>query len=153
MTENEKLQEIWKSYEDEHDHLAVGTAEVVRWAVSKGLMELPKIDPYEIASQKMSRALREEYATDEHGRRYRVNHAIKVSINGVQTTIWGILGHAPRKHMETAFAQRREQIIGDCFHLKTDVDVYNDLNPTEQPIQLGLDFTEDVAEREVMLVS
>ena len=30
--------------------------------------------------------------------------------------------------MEKAFTQRREQIVSDCVQLKTDVDVYNDLN-------------------------
>jgi hypothetical protein len=51
--------------------------------------------------------------------------------------------------MEKAFAQRREQIIGDCLQLRTDVDVYNDLNRGKQPeIQMVLDFTEDVAERQ-----
>jgi hypothetical protein len=51
--------------------------------------------------------------------------------------------------MEKAFAQRREQIIGDCFQLKTDVDVYNGMTPAKTPkVQLVLDFTEDVAERE-----
>ena len=50
--------------------------------------------------------------------------------------------------MEKAFAQRREQIIGDCVQLKTDVEVYNDMNKGKQPpIQLVLDFTEDVVER------
>ena len=53
--------------------------------------------------------------------------------------------------MERAFAQRRDQIIGDCLQLKTDVDVYNDLNRGKQPvIQLVLDFTDDVAERQQM---
>ncbi len=52
--------------------------------------------------------------------------------------------------MERAFAQRREQIVGDCHQLKTDVDVYNDMAATKgsEKIQMVLDFTEDVAERE-----
>jgi hypothetical protein len=50
--------------------------------------------------------------------------------------------------MERAFAQRREQIIGDCLQLKTDVDVYNDKNAGKVPqIQLVLNFEDDVAER------
>lgn len=52
-----------------------------------------------------------------------------------------------------AFAQRRDQIIGDCCQLKADVDVYNDMNRGKLPsIQLILDFTDDVAEREAMSV-
>jgi len=49
------------------------------------------------------------------------------------------------------FAQRRELIIGECAQLKVDVDVYNDMIDGQKPtIQLILDFTEDVAEREQM---
>ena len=48
--------------------------------------------------------------------------------------------------MEKAFAQRRRQVIGDCVQLKTDVDVYNDMNSEVEPINLVLDFTEDVRE-------
>ena len=50
--------------------------------------------------------------------------------------------------MQRAFIQRRNQIIGDCCQLKIDVDVYNDLNPTKQPIQLVLNFEDDVSERQ-----
>ncbi len=60
-----------------------------------------------------------------------------------------MLGFAPHDHMEKAFAQRREQIVGDCVQLKTDVDVYNDMNKGKAPaVQLVLDFQDDVAERE-----
>ena len=56
--------------------------------------------------------------------------------------------------MEKAFAQRRDQIVGDCVQLKTDVDVYNDMNRDKQPeIQLVLDFADDVAERQAVVES
>jgi hypothetical protein len=51
--------------------------------------------------------------------------------------------------MEKAFAQRRELIIGDNLQLKTDIDVYNDsFRGKNAAIQLVLNYTEDVAERE-----
>jgi|GraSoiStandDraft_57_1057295.scaffolds.fasta_scaffold351297_1 hypothetical protein len=62
--------------------------------------------------------------------------------------LWATLGFAPRDYMQRAFIQRRNQIIGDCCQLKIDVDVYNDLNPTKQPIQLVLNFEDDVSERQ-----
>jgi len=52
------------------------------------------------------------------------------------------MGFAPREHMQKAFTQRRNQIIGDCFQLKVDVDVYNDLNQDQPAIQLVLDFSD-----------
>lgn len=45
-----------------------------------------------------------------------------------------------------SFAQRRQQIVGDCYQLKTDVDVYNMKDRTQEPIQIVLDFTYDVEE-------
>ena len=74
---------------------------------------------------------------------------MRITKSGVQHTFWAMMGFASHDHMEKTFAQRREQIIGDCFHLKVDVDVYNDLNADKnQEVQLILDFTEDVSERE-----
>jgi hypothetical protein len=51
--------------------------------------------------------------------------------------------------MEKAFTQRREQIVGDNVQLRIDIDVYNDMNRGKRPeVQLVLDYTEDVAERQ-----
>lgn len=52
-------------------------------------------------------------------------HATK---SDVQYTFWGVMGYAPHDHMEKAFAQRRELIVGEDFQLKIDIDVYNELN-------------------------
>ena len=52
--------------------------------------------------------------------------------------------------MHIALQQRRQQIVGDCRQLKTDVDSYNENRKPNQPIQLVLDFTEDVAEIEAL---
>lgn len=58
---------------------------------------------------------------------------------------------APRDHFVRSFAQRRQQIVGDCFQLKTDVDVYNEKNAEQRPIQVPLDFTLDVEELQLPL--
>jgi hypothetical protein len=86
MKKNELLQSVWRRYEDEHDRLAATAREVVKWGVQGGLLRLPDIDPYDILAEDMSRALREQYATDSKGRRYRVNHAVRVTKGGVQYT-------------------------------------------------------------------
>lgn len=148
LTKNERLQEAWRSYETKNNHLPTSARQATEWAVDQGLLALPQIDPYDVLAGEMAQALREEYATDQQGRRYRVNHAVRVTKAGVQYTFWAILGYAPHAHMEKAFAQRREQVVGDCVQLKTDVDVYNDMNRGQRPeIQLVLDFGDDVAER------
>ena len=145
-TQTERLQQLWREYEKEHDHAAATSREVIDWAVGKGALELPRIDPRDVLASQLSRALREEYATDAKGRRYRVNHAIRITKSGVQTTIWGILGYAPHSHMQRAYTQRREQVVGDLVQLDVDVEVYNEISG-QPPIQLVLDFNDDVAER------
>ena len=147
----ERLQQVWHHYDDSHDHKPTSARQAVEWAVSEGLLELPSIDPYDVLAGDMAQALREEMDTDAKGRRYRVNHAMRVTKGGVQHTFWAVMGFAPHDHMERAFAQRRDHVIGELVQLKTDVDVYNDLQEGKHPeIQMELNFTEDVAEREAM---
>jgi hypothetical protein len=99
----------------------------------------------------MAQALRSEYGTDADGRRFRVNHAVRVTKAGVQYTFWAAMGFAPHDHMERAFGQRRDSIVGDCLQLKTDIDVYNDMTAGKyEKVQLVLDFTDDISEREAM---
>lgn len=154
MTKNERFQSIWHKYERDHGNQPSGTREAVDRAIEEGLLEEPRIDPREILASQMAAALREEMDTDAKGRRYRVNHAVRISRAGVQYTFWASMGFAPHDHMERAFAQRREQIVGDNLQLKIDVDVYNDLNRGNRPeIQLVLDYTDDIAERQQLLAS
>ena len=140
-------QRVWREYEKAHDHSAASAREVVDWAVRERGLALPVVDPRDVLAERMSRHLREEYETDAKGRRYRKNHAIRVTKNGVQTTMWGIMGFASHGHMQRAFTQRREQVIGDLVQLDVDVEVYNESVPDEKQIQLILDFNDDVAER------
>ena len=149
MTKQERLQKAWHHFDNRQGHLPSSARQACEWAVVAGLLSLPEIDPYDVLAEEMAQALRSEYRTDSEGRRYRVNHAVRVSKSGVQYTFWAAMGFAPHEHMEKAFAQRRDQIVGDCFQLKTDVDVYNSLRDNKNPeIQLVLGFAEDVAERE-----
>ena len=153
-TQNERFQTLFKQYEKEKNHEPTGLREVIEWAVKEGKLELPDVDPYDVLTRQMGSALREQYEIDHAtGRRYRVNHAVKMTKDGAQNTFWGIMGFAPRNHMQMAFTQRREQVIGDLAQLNTDVVVYNSKNPKEEPIQIVMDFTEDVAEREVVYLN
>ena len=147
-SKTEQFQRLWRQYHEEFGRLPVTARDVIKWAVETKRIPLPEIDPYDALADELARALREEYATDALGRRYRKNHAVRVTKGGVQHTFWAIMGFAPHDHMQMAFAQRRAQIIDDCAQLKTDVDVYNDMNKDRPPIQLVLNFTDDVAERE-----
>jgi len=143
----EQLQRVWHKYEAANGSVPATAREAVAWGVSQRLIEIPEVDPLVKLSEDMADALREEYATDRHGRRYRVNHAVRVTKGGVQYTFWAIMQDAPREHMQKAFIQRREQIVGDCVQLCTDVEAYNSFHNDEPPIQMLFDFRDDIEER------
>src|SRR5574341_722629 len=145
-TYNEQLQRVWHDYEKKHARAPSTPRDVVGWGVANGSLVAPKFDPLAQLAEDMARALREEYRTDRTGRRYRVNHAVRITRDGVQTTLWAEMATAPREHMFKAFAQRRNQIVGDCLQLKTDVDAFNSIHAEDEPIQMVLDFTQDVEE-------
>lgn len=147
---NEQLQRIWNQFEEENGDIPTTTREAVSWGVRMGLIDVPEVDPLAQLAEDMARALREDYRTDKYGRKYRVNHAVRKSKAGVQYTLWGRMDAQPRHFMEMSFGQRRKGIIGDCFQLKTDVDVYNDKNAENEPIPLVLDFTADIEEEEII---
>lgn len=62
--------------------------QAAEWAVADGLLGLPEVDPYDVLAEKMANAVRSETRTDPLGRRYRVNHAVRVTKSGVQYTFW-----------------------------------------------------------------
>ena len=143
----EQLQKVWHQYESENGSVPATAREAAAWGISRGMIDMPEVDPLEKLASDMATALREEYATDKHGRRYRVNHAVRVTKGGVQYTFWAIMKDAPREHMQKAFIQRREQIVGDCVQLDTDVEAYNALHEDQRPIQMLFNFKDDIEER------
>jgi hypothetical protein len=146
-TYTESLQEFWKMYEAEKgEGSAVNSHDVAEWAYHKGLWKPRPKNVIDILADDLARAWREEYRFDRLGRRYRAKHAVRTSENGKQMTLWADIDTASHPHMQRAFAQRRQQVVGDCLQLKTDVDVYNDLHINDSPIQVVLDFTHDVEE-------
>src|SRR6266480_7945455 len=148
----ERMQKACHKYDSRQSHKPSTMRQAAEWAVQDGLLELPDVDPYDILADRMANAVRTETRTDPLGRRYRVNHAVRVTRSGVQYTFWGVMGYANHEFMERAFTQRREQIVGDNLQLRIDVDVYNDMNRGTRPeIQLVLDYTEDIAERQELV--
>lgn len=146
MNHREQLQQFFKMYEEETGRTGpIDPHDVAGWAIDKKLWEPRLRDAIGILADDLAKAWREEYRTDRLGRRYRAKHAAK-GTGPKQVTLWDDIESAPRDHMERAFSQRRQQVVGDCLQLKTDVDVFNDKRALEEPIELVLDFTRDVEE-------
>ena len=125
--------------------------DLASWAYHNGLHKPNVSQVIDLIARDISQVFREEYRTDVKGRRYRAKHAATEKRGDKTASLWADMDdqNAPRAHFVKSFAQRRSQIVGDCYQLKTDVDVYNDKSPTQQPINLVLNFENDVAELQI----
>lgn len=122
--------------------------EVAAWAYTRGLHKPSIRTVVDAIAADIAQVFRENYRTDQHGQRYRAMHAVREKKGDKTMSLWADMDdeRAPRSHFVKSFSQRRQQVVGDCLQLKTDVDVYNDKNAFQPPIQLHLNFTLDVEE-------
>ena len=124
--------------------------ELAAWAYGNGLHKPNIRTIIDAIAADIAQVFREEYRTAPDGRRYRAKHAATKKIGNRTESLWGDLDdpNAPHAHFVRSFGQRRQQIVGDCYQLKTDADVYNETRRPEEPVQIVLDFTFDVEELE-----
>ncbi len=144
----EQMQSIFDRYTDEVSADPVSLDEVAAWAIDLGLYRPAPRDIIKIFRDALADSLRQEKRIDSKGRKYRAKHSIRTFIGGQQLSLWADIDTAPRSFLEKSFGQRRKSIVDDCFQIKQDVDHFNDENPDERPIQMIIDFTDDVAEIE-----
>lgn len=135
-------------YREECGLSLVDPHEVAEWAFRNGLHKPNVRTIIDAIAADIAQVFREEYRTDKHGQRYRAMHAVREARGNKTMSLWADIDddRAPRDHFVRSFSQRRQQIVGDCFQLKTDVDVYNGKNKDQPPVQVPLDFTYDVEE-------
>lgn len=143
---SQQMQDIFKQYQEEVSADPVDLKVVGAWAIGNRLWHPRPIDIQSRFARDMADSLREEYRIDKSGRRYRSKLAVT---DGRQGSLWGDIDTSPRKHVEKNVAQRRKQVVGDCYQLQNDVDHYNDNHPDEEQLRLVLDFTDDVAEKKI----
>ncbi|WP_291813248.1 hypothetical protein [Limnobacter sp.] len=126
----------------------IDTHAVAVWAYNNGLHKPNLKTVIDAIAADIAQVFREEYRTNSSGQRYRAKHAVRSRTGGKTLSLWADIDdeRAPRDHFVRSFAQRRQQIVGDCFQLKTDADVYNAKNPSQPAIQIPLDFSLDVEE-------
>ncbi len=145
---NQIKQYLQRYKEEVGDTGLVEAHDIAEWAYRNGLHKPNTRTIIDAIAADISQAFREEYRTDKNGQRYRAKHASRTKKGSKTLSLWADIddAKAPREHFLKSFAQRRQQIVGDCYQLKTDVDVYNNKNPEQKPIQVVLDFTYDVEE-------
>ena len=147
-SKHQEMQHILRLYKEETGEKEVDMHKLAEYAVKKGWPLGKPINPFDLLATEFARAAREEIKMDEKsGQPYRVNHAYQVG----QMTFWIDIDEAPRKPMQKSLVARREQMVGDGLQLTLDADHWNSIHLDEEPIQIPLDFTDDVQWRKMGL--
>jgi hypothetical protein len=150
MTYSEQLQQIVAEYRSSGQPWPATAHEMAVWAIAEKKWHPQHGAMIKKCAEEIAGAMREEYCTDPQGRRVRTKHVARYGEGRSQIPLWEDIRTASREHMGIAFQQRRQQILGDCRQLKTDVDSYNENYCAGEPIQMVFNFTEDLAELELV---
>ena len=113
MSYTEQLQRIANEYLADGHSVMASAHDMAIWAVETQRWEPQRAALINQCAEELSRAMREEYSTDPRGRKVRAKHVARRDRDGKQMSLWADMRFAPRDHMETAFQQRRQQIVGD----------------------------------------
>ena len=142
-------QDIVTRYREAHENRPATTVEMADWAIQQGLWKPQLVEVRKHLAEMLAQAMREEYITDAQNRRVRAKHAAHVVDQGVLWLDMRDKRPETRALLEVSFQNRRQQIVGDCRQLKTDIDSYNQNYNSGEMIQSCFDFTDDLAELEL----
>lgn len=149
-TYGDQMRRIADQYVRAGQEWPASARQIAAWAIREGLWQPQPSALIDRCADELARAMREDYITDPQGRRVRAKHAARIEDGEGQLTLWADIRTASREHMAIAFQQRRQQIVGDCWQLKQDVDSYNENMRPVAPLQTIFDFTDDLAEMEAV---
>lgn len=145
VTKRNQMLGLIRLYKSEIGVAAVDMHEVARFAIRRGWGLPPPSSPLDRLAAEFSHAAREEIRYDaKTGRPYRANHAIPYRKDDRQLYLWVDIDEAPRAPMLKSLINRREQIVGDVVQLTFDAEHWNSIHPTEEPIVMPTDFSDDV---------
>lgn len=145
---SQNMQRVVEEYRKAGQPWPTTAKRIAAWAIQNNLWKPQASKILTLCADLIAKAMREEYIIDPQGRKVRAKHAATIKKGDEQITIWGDIRSESREHLEVAFKQRRNQIVGDCHQLKTDVDSFNDNRSSQNPIPMIFDFTDDLAEIE-----
>ena len=147
-TKKEKMQDFVRFYREKTGQVSVDMHDVAEYAQKMG-WQLPKPkSAVDLLAAQFSDAQREEVRKDGvTGRPYRANLAVTEWQGSTQSVLWTDIEVAKRPVAHKSLTQYREQMIGEAVHMKLTADHWNRINPNEEPINMMLDFNDDVTWR------
>ncbi len=144
-TKKHEMRNFIEYFKEQTGNAELDMKEVAKLAVKNGWPLPAPVDPYDRLAKQFTDVVREVVRHDKKtGKPYRVYHAIPAENGNQQQFRWIDIDEAPRNKMHKSLVLRREQMVGDAYHLTLDADHWNSIHPEEDPINLPLDFGPDV---------
>lgn len=145
MTKLQQKQAFMRYYKEQTGEKELDMNKVAAFAEKSGwTMPQPKT-PVELLAREFADAARVEVRKDAlTGQPYRANHAYPTKQGQMTLWLWVDIDEASRKTMFKCLINHREQMIGEALQISYDTDHWNSIHPSEEPIQIPLDFTDDV---------
>ena len=145
MTKTQELQRWIREYRRTTGIKEVDHHILAEWLKKKGWpMPKPKSD-VEMLAKQISDAARLETRQDKiAGEEYRAYHSFTVPSGKGQLTLWVDIDEATRSQMWKSTVNKREQVVGELWRMTIDTEHWSRVNPDEDPIQMPLDFTDDI---------
>ena len=130
--------------------------EIAAWLLHEKKCQPTPQEAIDILTRHVSRAMRGQFSIDPDGRKVRQKHAVRRNIEnsggGVMLqTFWQDMELATPQFMYESFQQRRGTLADGAWQLDQDVTSYNKFHNKGAPLQIMLDFRDDVEERKMFL--
>lgn len=141
-----QCQQIVEEYREAGGAWPAKKSEIAEWALAHNRWSPSREDIRRMCAEALADAMREEVFTDETGRTVRALLPATTKRDGEQGTFWHDLRTAPAEFVRVSVAQRRNAIVGDCYHLNNTVRYFNEHHDEGEQIELSLEFARDVRE-------
>jgi hypothetical protein len=142
---NDQLVQVVEDYRAAGGTWPASREQIAEWAVAHDRYQLTRGMAINQCAEKIGRAMGLEHVRDRKGRSVRKYYAARVRENGQLVMKWDDW-IAERPFMEMAAANRRNQILGQCWQLRNDLDSYNERQCPTEPIQMDFNFNVDLEE-------
>jgi hypothetical protein len=144
---------------DEYKQINTGektAREIAAWLLAENKCKPTQQEEIDILTRHVSRAMRAQFTIDPDGRKVRQKHAVRRKIQDSdgsfkQQTFWQDMDLASPQFMFESFQQRRGTLADGAWQLDQDLASYNKFYNKGVPLQIMLDFRDDVEERKMFL--
>jgi hypothetical protein len=145
MSKRQERQRFLRYYKEQTGESELDMHKVAAFAKRFGWdMPKPPSDVDMLAKLFADDAQAERKYDDKTGKPYRVYHAIPVKSGQLNLFVYVDIDEATRSQMLKSAVNRREQMISDGYQLTLDLDHWNSVHASEEPIELPMDLTLDI---------